>query len=157
MEIGWTEEEMRRLQQEDENICPVLRWLETGLRPPRDELTAYGPEIKRYWAQWDSLVLSSELVYRKFERPDDTCQYYQLLLPMSIRHAFLKMVHEQSTGHFGYEKTLDQVQRRAYWESWKTDIKLYCACCRPCNEFHRGRLPRPETVVCWSPDGSSSC
>ena len=101
-----------------------------------------GPATKSYWAQWDSLVLSSGLFYRKFQRPDGTCQYYQLLLPRSVRHAFLKMVHEQSTGHFGYEKTLEQVRRRAYWESWKTDIKLYCACCRPCNEFHQGRLPR---------------
>ena len=52
------------------------------------------------------------------------------------------MVHGQSTGHFGYEKTLEQFQRRAYWDSWKTDVKLFCTCCKPCNEFHRGRLPK---------------
>jgi len=57
-----------------------------------------------------TLVLSSGLVYRKLERPNGICLYFQLLLPRSVRHAFLKMVHEQSTGHFGYERTLDQVQ-----------------------------------------------
>jgi len=133
---------MRRLQQEDENIGPVLVWLVAGLPPPRNELTIYGSETKSYWVQWDSLLLSSGLVYRKFERPDGTCQYFQLLLPRSVRYVFLRMVHEQSTGHFVYEKTLDQVQRRAYWKSCRTDVTLYCACCGPCNEFHRGRLPR---------------
>ena len=34
------------------------------------------------------------------------------------------------------------MERRAFWESWKTDDKLYCAYCKECNEFHRGRLPK---------------
>lgn len=142
VEVGWTKEEVRRLQQEDANIGPVMSWLETGLRPPKEVLDSGDPEIKSYWMQWDSLTLTDGLVYRKFERPDGICQYLQLLVPRSMRCTFLKKVHEQSTGHFGYEKTLEQVQRRAFWESWKTDVKLYCACCKPCNEFYRGHLPR---------------
>jgi len=142
VEFGWTTEEVRRLQQEDANIGSVMAWLETGWRPPKEELDIGDPEIKSYWMQWDSLTLRYGLVYRKFERPDGVCQYLQLLMPRSMRCAFLKIVHEQLTGHLGYEKTLEQVQRRAFWESWKTDVKLYCACCKPCNEFYRGHLPR---------------
>jgi len=51
------------------------------------------------------------------------------------------MVHARASGHFSWRKTQEQVQRRAYWAYWKTDTKLYCACCRECSEFHRGRLP----------------
>jgi len=52
------------------------------------------------------------------------------------------MVHVHTTGHFTRCKTLDQIQRRAYWPAWKTDTKLYCECCRACNEFHRGKPPK---------------
>ena len=142
VEVGWTNEEMRRLQQEDANIGPVVAGLQTGLRPPLGDLDLCDPEIKCYRKQWDSLTLVDGLVYRRFERPNGTCQYLQLLIPRLLRHVFLRMIHELSTGHLGYEKTLEQVQRRAYWASWKTDVKLYCGCCRPCSEFHRGRPPR---------------
>jgi len=54
----------------------------------------------------------------------------------------LEMVHAQATGHFAYLKTLGQVQKRVFWDSWKTDVKLYCACCKACNEFYRGRVPK---------------
>jgi len=116
-EVGWTKDEIKRLHQEDDNIGPVVAWLETGFRPPRDIVDVGDPEIKSYWMQWDSLTLVDGLLYRKFERADGTCQYLQLLMPRSMRCAFLKMAHEQSTGHFGYEKTLEQVQSRAFWES----------------------------------------
>ena len=142
VKVGWTEEKIKRLQREDANIGPVMAWLETGLRPPREVLDISDPEIKSYWMQWDFLTLTDGLVYRKFERPDGACQYLQLLMPRSMRHLFLKMVHEQSTGHFGYAKTLEQVQRRAFWDCWKTDVKLYCTCCKACNGFHKGRAPR---------------
>ena len=68
--------------------------------------------------------------------------YMQLLVPRLIRAALLGIIHSQNAAHLGCEKTEDQVQRRAYWPSWKTDVKLYCACCRQCNEFHRGKAPR---------------
>jgi len=75
-------------------------------------------------------------------------------MPRSVRPAFLEMVHARASGHCSWRKTQDQVQRRAYWTSWKTETKLYCDCCRTCNEFHRGRLPRPpglKPMVAWAP------
>ena len=46
--IGWTKEELRRLQQCDPNIGPVVTWVETGARPQRDELGSYEAETKSY-------------------------------------------------------------------------------------------------------------
>jgi len=76
VEVGWTEEEIKRLQREDANIGPVMAWLETGLRPPREVLDISDTEIKSYWMQWDSLTLTDGLVYRKFNdqmEPVNTC------------------------------------------------------------------------------------
>jgi len=140
--MGWSKEELQVLQKEDTNIGPVQLWLEAGVRPPREFLDCDSSELKTYWAQFDSFVLVEGVVYRKFERPDGTNRYLQLLLPKSLRQRFLEIVHAQATGHFAYKKTLDQVQRRAFWDCWKTDVKLYCECCKACNEFYRGRVPK---------------
>ena len=63
-------------------------------------------------------------------------------MPRCLRQRFLEMVHAQATGHFAYKNTLGQVQKRAFWDSWKMDVKLYCACCNACNEFYRGHVPK---------------
>ena len=94
------------------------------------------------WLSWHHIVIRLLYIFAIIVSFYNTCSQTKLLLPRSGRHVFLTMVHEQTTGHFEHEKTLDQVQRRAYWESWRTDVNLYCACCWPCNEFHRGRFPK---------------
>jgi len=140
--MGWSKEELQTLQREDVNLGPLQLWLETGVRPPREFMSCESSELKSYWAQFDSFMLVEGVVYRRFEKPDGTNQYLQLLMPRSLRQRFLEMVHAQATGHFAYKKTLDQVQKRAFWDCWKTDVKLYCGCCKYCNEFYRGRAPK---------------
>ena len=46
--------------------------------------------------------------------------------------------HGQSTGHFGYEKTMEQVQRTAYWESWKMDVSSALAANHAMNSTEGG-------------------
>jgi len=152
--VGWTSEELQKLQADDRDIGPVLVWLKQGQRPPIEAIGSEGSELKNYWAQWDSLSMVDGLVYRNFQRPDGTSKYFQQLIPRSVRPAFLEMVHARVSGHFSRRRTQDQVQRRAYWVSWKTDTKLCCACCQACNEFHRGRPPRQaglKPVVAGAP------
>ena len=44
-------------------------------------------------------------------------------------------------GHLGLKKTLDQLQRRAYWVNWKQSTAIYCRQCPECSTYFRGRLP----------------
>ena len=140
--VGWSTKELQKFQADDRDIGQVVFWMEQGQRPPREEIGSASPELKSYWTQWESLVTIDNLVYRDFQRPDGTCKYLQLLMPRSLRTAFLESVHSRESGHFAWRKTQDHVHRKAYWASWKTDTKLFCACCKACNEFHRGRPPR---------------
>ena len=140
--VGWTTNELEELQQKDPNIGPLFAWFRSGNRPSREEVSNADSELKCYWTQWDSLELIDGLVYRKFERPDGSNKSSQLLIPRATRHRFLEMVHSRETGHVAWPKTMEQVQRRAFWAAWRTDVKLYCACWKECNEFHRGRPPK---------------
>ena len=128
--IGWTLVELQELQAGDRDIGPAVVWMKQNQHPPRENIESESFELKTYWTQWESLVMVDGLVYRSFQRPDSTCKHLQLLVPRSIRTAFLESVHARTSGHFAWRKTQDQVQRRAYWASWKTDTKLFCACCK---------------------------
>ena len=140
--LGWTSEDLISFQRSDETLGKVAVWLKQQAKPPWEETLSHDSELRAYWLQWDSLELRDGLVYRRFETPDGICKYLQMAMPRRIRAPFLEFLHCKVAGHLGMRKTLDHVQRRAYWPSWRVDTKLFCKCCKPCGEFHRGNAPR---------------
>ena len=42
----------------------------------------------------------------------------------------------------GLRKTMNQVQRRFYWLTWRGDVARYCRRCNACCSYHRGKLAR---------------
>ena len=57
---GWvenyTKEEFRKVQLEDEIVGKVLRWLELGGEPQREELVLADPAVKSFWRFKENLV-----------------------------------------------------------------------------------------------------
>jgi len=46
------------------------------------------------------------------------------------------------SGHFGLQKTKEQVARRFYWKDWKSDTKRFRRKCPQCASYHRGKLAK---------------
>ena len=83
------------------------------------------------------------LVYRWHDGKPGEHSVLQLLVPRSHVQDILCSSHGGHTGsHFGIKRTLDQVKRRFYWPSWKSDIVRFCKRCQLCSEYHRGKLGR---------------
>ena len=51
-------------------------------------------------------------------------------------------------GHYAASKTMYQVQRRAYWATWKSDVKYFCLSCVECATNHRGN-PSKKMRYCY--------
>ena len=49
-------------------------------------------------------------------------------------------------GHLGRTKTEHQVMRRAYWPTWRTDVRMWMRQCQPCAKYHRGGPPRQAAL-----------
>ena len=50
-------------------------------------------------------------------------------------------------GHLGVKRTMDQVQRRAFWHGWRSDVKRFCQQCHGCRGYFRGYMPRTAPPV----------
>jgi hypothetical protein len=138
----WTRDAIIQQQADDAAISEVRRVLAAG-GAPSDATNSGDPDLQCYLKQWDSLTVIDGVVYRKFIDATGTVEHFQLLLPLSMRAAFLSMIHATALCHArALNKNEAQVQLHAYWPTWKRDVRVFLAACRRCAEFHTGKLPR---------------
>ena len=142
----WSADHLAEMQKADPEIGIIYRWLEEGKVPSRDDVLRHGAGVKGYAAQWKSLVLIHNVIYRLFEHPAGGTKFYQLLTPRALREELLQLVHAGAASHLGVRKTLEHLQRRAYWFTWRTDTETFCRRCEVCNQYARGKPPRQGTM-----------
>ena len=99
---------------------------------------------KKLSLQWERLEIHNETVYRRYtSRHSGEPDYVQLMVPRSDVSEVLRLCHAGEVGgHFGIKKTMDQVQRKYYWPTWKSDTTRFVRQCSQCNTYHRGKLKR---------------
>jgi len=101
--------------------------LEMDEVPNNEDLSAESELTKKLIAKWSEFEVHDRLVYRRTESPKKgEPKTLRLLLPQSEVDEALYQCHAGTTaGHFGIRKTLDQVQRHFYWNTWKEDTKRF--------------------------------
>ena len=141
---SYNAEALRKSQLADPDIAPlVLRLEKNEGKPEWKDVQASSETLRVYWSQWDALVIQDGVLYRTFWRPDGLVSHRQLVVPFRLRSGIIRTAHEGVTGgHFGFLKTKEQVQRRAYWHTWQRDVCLYCRRCDVCCRVHRGKAPK---------------
>ena len=110
-------QELRQAQLSDQDLKPVLDWMErSSHRPPWEEIAPRSGNTKVYSAQWQSLQLFNGVLCRLWETPSGDATVKQLILPKSHRTEVLQQLHDtQMAGHLGVAKTLSHVRERFYW------------------------------------------
>jgi transposase InsO family protein len=139
---NWSPEYIAEQQAIDPDIAPALQWLKDNNRPPWETVKPASPALRALWQQYESLIMRNGAIHRIFHNFDGSVQYYQLVLPSSIKVVFLEMIHAEAAGHLKFVKCLAYVQRRAWWYTWRRDLKLFIQCCSVCNMYHRGAAPK---------------
>ena len=142
-------EDMSRQQREDSELGDILRLRSTReIKPSPAELIACGASTKAYAQQWDQLRVERGVLFRHWIGPVEGCNRQQVVLPQCRRQDVIRAAHAGfSGGHFGLKKTLAQVQRRAYWVGWTSDVRLFCLRCPECAKYHRGAAPKQGALT----------
>jgi len=100
----WSADHLAEMQKADPEIGIIYRWLEEGKVPSRDDVLRHGAGVKGYAAQWKSLVLIHNVIYRLFEHPAGGTKFYQLLTPRALREELLQLVHAGAASHWVFER-----------------------------------------------------
>ncbi|GFW30212.1 retrovirus-related Pol polyprotein from transposon 412 [Trichonephila clavipes] len=131
----WSDEKVREDQMADPDIKPLIEFMESSSNKPSwQDISAYSPTTKQYWALWNSLHLRNGVLYRKFESEDGKTFWWQLVLPRSRIPEVLKELHGSPTGgHFGVMKTLHRVRERFFWGKVRADVEQWCKSCDACS------------------------
>lgn len=130
----WTTENLRRSQQADDNIGPLLQCREVQeTRPGWETVSDKSPELKALWAQWNSLRVENGLLKRAWESTDGKHVTMQLVLPRAYVRPVLEEMHGGTSGaHLGINKTLAKVRERFYWVHCREDVEKWCRMCTTC-------------------------
>ena len=131
---GGSSGEIRDAQLDDEDIKPVLQWMDAHTdKPTWEEVSKYGHGTKIYFSQWQSLSQCNGVLYRLWESPSGDVIIKQLVLPKIWRKDVLQELHNTRTaGHLGVAKTLSRVRERFYWVQCRRDVQQWCRDCDLC-------------------------
>jgi hypothetical protein len=142
--IGLSNEEVVVQQKQDPDLRLLYQALEQKKeRPAWEEVALQSGKTKVLWGQWPRLSLREGVVCRRWEAAVGDEVRWQVIVPGTLRKAFVGQVHGGVTGgHLGRSKTEEQVIRRAYWPGWKRDVAQILKECAPCTQYHRGLPPR---------------
>ena len=129
-------------QEQDPEIAPIYQAkLNTSNRPHWSDIKRMSPATKNLWSEWDQLTMVNNILYRTWFPNKQQSQTLQLIIPRNYQASFVTQCHEGMTGgHLRLNKTIHQVQRRAYFYGWRNTTKRVCRQCTTCQQYHRGKL-----------------
>ncbi|XP_011634591.1 uncharacterized protein LOC105425493 [Pogonomyrmex barbatus] len=126
-------EDWRRAQIEDQELAMFLLAKENDMRPSWEEVSSKGLSTKIYWHQWHALEVQNGILHKRWEAPNLTNSFLQLMIPRSKVKQILEEAHDTpSGGHFGINKTLEKIRKRFYWATCKKDVEEWCRTCKIC-------------------------
>lgn len=129
----YSNELIKKKQEEDKDISPVLKWKIEGRRPSSQEVCTCSPATRNYWHYWDSLLVIEGVLYKKFEKKDGSGTFTQLILPRSMMEPVLHHMHDCTlSAHLGQKKTKQKIVQHFFWYEMMEDIVLWCNRCEVC-------------------------
>jgi transposase InsO family protein len=151
-----TPETIREEQRREGTLNLFVEALEKHTGQPSWSMVQYVSEEARVLhGQFDSLKMENGILHREFYSAHGSVLRLQIVLPSSLRQLFLQTLHDTGgnvgTTHLGIKKTVEHVQQRAYWPTWRTDTERYCRRCVVCQSVQHGVAPKHGRLQLYEP------
>ena len=138
---GVTPKEMAEYQRQDNQISPILEYVEKDQKPPKKFVYQIKSKLSRKLVlQWDRLILKQGVLHQLYIFNE--IEYHQLVLPQRFHRKILVSLHDHM-GHQGMDRTIDLLKERVYWPSMVKDTQNWVIGCRHC-QVARGDYNQPK-------------
>ncbi|KAL3884095.1 hypothetical protein ACJMK2_030317 [Sinanodonta woodiana] len=126
-------QKLRKLQEADEDIGPILSARLKNTRPTGTSMATTSPVSRHYWLLWDSLAVIEGVLFKKLFRRDGTEKYLQFIVPRVLKGEIMYQIHNTVlSGHLGCRKTCEKTLQRFYWYEMREDISNWIKRCDIC-------------------------
>ncbi|CAG2254855.1 unnamed protein product [Mytilus edulis] len=96
----YTNQEMSVFQKEDENLKILHQWMSSGSIPDRDKAASLNPAVRRYWLNWQNVVLVEGVIFQKWILDEDGKHNLQLIVPAILQKEIMINCHDTPfSGH----------------------------------------------------------
>jgi len=130
--------ELQQLQEEDEDLNLVRKWVNTGVKPPWSAVRRLSDEKIILWTLWSQLHMVNGLLMRKQGKSQDL-RDYRVIAPYALRQRILSLLHDtRMGGHQGVVRTTALVSARFWWPRMKRDVERWCKYCHKCQQRKTG-------------------
>ena len=139
---------MKELQQDDQDIAKVVKFLESGTKPNPNQKSKESETVKKILQQWNKLSLGENgTLYRVTEN------WKQVVVPSKLKTTVLRELHDKM-GHIGPERVAQLARERVYWPGMAEDIEKYiheeCRCLHQKKPSNSGAAPM-QTISTSAP------
>ena len=127
------------MQEEDNDISPIIQWLETGEDPSLATLRLSIPATRLFWLGQFCLEFHNSILYYKYlDRID---KVLCLVVPEKLKNETLKHCHDDKVaGHLGKDKTIQRIKQYFIWHQMGSDITNYVLTCNICNRYKNAHV-----------------
>ena len=134
---------MAEYQELDNQIGPVLHWVQQGKYPPKSVLYKIRSKMScKLFFQFDRLVLKQGVLHHLYI--DGDIEYHQLVLPQRFHSKIPRSVHNDM-GHQRVERTIKLLREWVYWPSMTADAGSWVSHCKWCQVAQGSyNVPKPK-------------
>ena len=137
-------QEMAEYQCQDNQISPIIKYVEEDQRPPKKFTYQIRSKLARKLTlQWDRLILKQGVLHRLYIFNE--MEYHQLVLPQRYHRKVLMALHDHM-GHQGIDRTMDLLRESVYWPSMAKDTQSWVTNCCRC-QIARGDYTQPKPKI----------
>ena len=136
--------EMLEHQRQDNQISPLLEYVEEDQKPPRKFTYQIRSKLAHKLAlQWDRLIFKQGVLHRLYIF--NKIEYHRLVLPQRYHHKIDTALHDHM-GHQGIDRTLDLLREKVYWPSMAKDAQDWVTKCH-CHQVARIDYTQPKPKI----------
>ena len=143
---------MAQYQRTDNQIGPVLKWVESGTPPSKSDLYQIRSKLRRKMLfQFDRFILKEGVLHRLYI--DQDMEIHQLVLPQRYHSKVLKAVYDDMS-HQASDQTLSLLQECVYWPTMAQDASELvkgCRCCHIAKNDYNEPKPKLGNLIANNP------
>ena len=146
----WTPEYISQVQDEDEEISRIKRWVREGTGPTTLERAEASRELKSMINLLESLEIGKDEVLRynyvsKSGEEIEKTHRKLIVLPLPQLQESVKLIHE-SIGHLALVNTIEAALKRVYGPGLRSVAEVVCNTCLTCQAKAGQTKPQRHTL-----------